>query len=229
MTVADVPGTTLGGFGAGLALVDSRHDRVAERRTDAAWLAASWGDPASRVMLVSRGRTLVVEENGQLRLLLVPPSAAPAGDRYLLGTDGPAHFAVGLAELPSGEDLLLGAAGAVRPATIRQVGTVLDRRDAGLLVQAVALDNWHRSHRFCARCGRSTDQMAAGHLRHCDHCGTDHYPRTDPVVIMAVVDAEDRLLLARQASWPERRYSILAGFVEPGESVEQVPVPGRRR
>lgn len=89
------------------------------------------------------------------------------------------------------------------------------------MVHAVALENWQRLHRFCSRCGERTVIAAAGHIRRCQACGAEHYPRTDPAVIMLVTDEEDRALLGRQVHWPEGRFSTLAGFVEPGESIEQ--------
>ena len=84
-----------------------------------------------------------------------------------------------------------------RSASLREVGMLLSDRDAGLLTHAVALEYWHRSHRFCPRCGHPMRLAAAGHVRRCAQCGTEHYPRTDPAVIMAVTDPEDRLLLGR--------------------------------
>lgn len=89
------------------------------------------------------------------------------------------------------------------------------------MVHAVALENWQRLHRFCSRCGERTVIAAAGHIRRCPACGAEHYPRTDPAVIMLVTDDQDRALLGRQVHWPEGRFSTLAGFVEPGESIEQ--------
>jgi NAD+ diphosphatase len=94
-------------------------------------------------------------------------------------------------------------------------------RDAGLGVAAVALAAWHRSHRCCPLCGTPTVVGFAGWVRHCPTDGRDQYPRTDPAVIMAVVDDDDRLLLGHAAQWPERRFSTLAGYVEPGEGLEQ--------
>lgn len=108
----------------------------------------------------------------------------------------------------------------VRWAGLRELGTVLGDRDAGLLTTAVALVNWHAQHGACARCGQPTEPVSAGWARHCPACGAEHYPRTDPAVIMAVTDEDDRLLLGRQARWPAKRFSTLAGFVEPGESLE---------
>jgi NAD+ diphosphatase len=97
---------------------------------------------------------------------------------------------------------------------------MLSQAEGGMVAHAVGLLNWHRRHRFCANCGAPTDAREAGHVRVCPACGTQHHPRTDPVVIMLVTDG-DRALLGRQAQWPAGRYSALAGFVEPGESLEE--------
>jgi NAD+ diphosphatase len=103
---------------------------------------------------------------------------------------------------------------------LREAGALLSAEDAGLLAYGTAMVNWHRSHPHCARCGTRTEIAHAGFMRCCPNCGASHFPRTDPVVIMLVNDGE-RALLGRQASWPEGRYSALAGFVEPGESLEE--------
>jgi NAD+ diphosphatase len=103
---------------------------------------------------------------------------------------------------------------------LRDVGALLSPGDAGLLAYATAMVNWHRRHPHCAVCGARTEVAEAGFLRHCPDCGAQHHPRTDPVVIMLVHDGE-RALLGRQATWPAGRYSALAGFVEPGESLEE--------
>jgi NAD+ diphosphatase len=100
------------------------------------------------------------------------------------------------------------------------VGARLGDRDAGLLTHAVALANWHATHTHCPRCGALTGLVTGGHSRLCPVDGSEHFPRTDPAVITLVTDARDRALLARNSSWPQRRVSILAGFVEPGESAE---------
>lgn len=100
------------------------------------------------------------------------------------------------------------------------VGHVLDDTDVGLLTCGVALANWHTGHARCPRCGAATEPILAGWARSCPSCGVEHFPRTDPAVIMAVVDRADRILLGRQTGWPEKRFSTLAGFVEPGESLE---------
>ena len=112
----------------------------------------------------------------------------------------------------------------MHPAALRDVGTVLSDRDAGLLTHAVALANWHDTHTHCPLCGSVTVPDPAGHSARCPVDGSEHFPRTDPAVIMLVTDPQDRCLLARNARWPGRRVSILAGFVEPGESAEQAVI-----
>lgn len=196
-----------------LALARGDIDRVAERRRDDAWLSEAWADPATRVLVVERGKTLV-QGDEKPRLLLLPPAAAPQGERYLLGVDddGVAYFAVA-APLPVVEG--------ARAAGLRHVGAVLDDRDSGLLTHAVALEHWHSTHRYCPSCGGPTELAAAGHVRVCPADGSEHFPRVDPAVIMLLRDERDRVLLARGPAWPENRRSILAGFVEPGESLEQ--------
>ncbi len=109
----------------------------------------------------------------------------------------------------------------LRPAGLREAAALLSDRDAGLFTHAVALANWHDSHTHCPRCGTVTVTVAAGHAQRCPADGSEHFPRIDPAVIMLVTDPDDRCLLARNRRWPERRVSILAGFVEPGESAEQ--------
>ncbi len=105
-------------------------------------------------------------------------------------------------------------------ATLRESGEALGDRDAGIFTTTQALTNWHTAHPFCPRCGSPTAAVHAGWVRRCKRDGSEHYPRTDPAVIMAVVDDDDRLLLGRGAQWPPGRFSVLAGFVEPGESFE---------
>lgn len=195
----------------GLALARAAVDRVAHRRLDPAWLAAAWADPDTRVLVVDHGKVLVRDGGG---LVLLPPAQAPPGERLLLGeAAGVAYFAVA-GPLPTV------AGDGVRTGGLRELGPTLDDRDAGLLVQAVALTNWHSTHPRCARCGEPTEVVQAGYVRRCPADASEHFPRTDPAVIMAVIDDADRILLGRQPSWPERRYSTLAGFVEPGEALE---------
>ena len=191
----------------GPALSRAAFDRAAERRRDPAWLAAAWA--SGRLLIVDDERRAVVGDDG---LLLVSTEGRPA-EGYFLGVDGDgvAVFAA-VGELPRA----LGA----RPATLRDVGALLPARDAGLLVCAIALANWHSTHTHCPRCGEPTAVADGGWVRRCPADGSDHFPRTDPAVIVLVHDGGDRCLLGRQPSWPPGRYSTLAGFVEPGESLE---------
>jgi NAD+ diphosphatase len=209
--------------GKPLALARPGIDRAAHHRLDEAWLAAAWSHPSTRVLVVSGGQVLVEDTaDGRTELVLVPSFDAPTTEkhRYFLGTDeqGVSYFALQKDALPGRMD------DAARPAGLREVGGLLSERDAGLMVHAVALENWQRLHRFCSRCGQRTVIAAAGHVRRCPACGAEHYPRTDPAVIMLVTDEQDRALLGRQLHWPEGRFSTLAGFVEPGESIEQAVV-----
>ncbi|MCO5999971.1 NAD(+) diphosphatase [Actinoallomurus rhizosphaericola] len=183
---------------------------MGERRRDEAWLASAWDDPRTRVLVVERGKALVRPGPA---LVLLGREEAPEGERYLLGADedGVAYFAVS-APLPAVEG--------TEPGDLRTVGAALSDRDAGLLTQAVGLQNWHATHTHCPRCGALTTLASAGHTRICTVDGSEHFPRTDPAVIMLVHDGE-RILLASGFRWPENRVSILAGFVEPGESLEQ--------
>jgi NAD+ diphosphatase len=191
-----------------LALAREVADRAGERRNDEPWLAGAWASPEVRVLRTSRGTAAVVGDPLSLELD-VRPDVEP-DQRIFLGVDGDVpYFAVEVEE--GGESFR----------SLREIGVLLDARDAGLVVHAIAIANWHVTHTHCPRCGAKTRVASGGHIRVCDVDGSEHYPRTDPAVIMSVVDDDDRLLLGRQAVWPEKRFSTLAGFVEPGESLEQ--------
>jgi NAD+ diphosphatase len=202
-----------------LALSRSTVDRATVRRADGAWVEAAWADPRSRVLVVSDSQALVRSVAGRPELVFVSSAEAPEGTKFLLGvdTDDVAYFGVsvpgGVSRVRSGED-------DVQPMSLRQVGAVLSDRDAGLLTHAVALANWHDTHTHCPRDGTPTVPAPAGHLTTCPTDGSEHFPRLDPAVIMLVTDPDDRCLLARNALWPKGRMSVLAGFVEPGESAE---------
>jgi len=193
-----------------LALARAAVDRAAEHRTDDAWLEAAWSSPQVQVVRTSRGTAAVVGDPPALALDVTPDAGLE--QRFFLGVDGDRpFFSVELDPNDTDESFR----------SLRDVGLLLGARDAGLVVNAVALANWHATHTHCPRCGAVTRVASAGHIRVCVADGSEHYPRTDPAVIMAVVDADDRLLLGRQSAWPEGRFSTLAGFVEPGESLEQ--------
>lgn len=193
------------------ALSRSTVDRAAEHRKDEAWLARAWADPGSLVLVVDGDRAPIAPLELGAHLVFVGPEQAPEGDRLLLGVEHACTYWAVAGPLPE----------SVRSASLREVGGLLDDRDAGLLVHAVALANWHRSHPRCPRCGEPTRVVDAGASRRCDADGSEHFPRSDPAIIVLVHDGADRCVLGRQASWPPRRFSILAGFVEPGESAEQ--------
>ena len=178
-------------------------DRAGDRRADDDWVAAQRADPAARAVVV--GADGVHVAGG--RLALVPLAEAGGGEPLLLGLgeDGP----VFAAEAPDGALM-----------NLREAAATLPRADGGLAAYAAALLNWHRRHRFCANCGAPTDVREGGHVRRCPSCAAEHHPRTDPVVIMLVLRG-DEVLLGRQPTWPPGRYSALAGFVEPGESLEE--------
>jgi NAD+ diphosphatase len=197
-----------------LSLSRGTVDKAAHYRQDESWLRQRWADERTRVLAVNNSRAPARFVDGVPRLYLVAPTdISSEASRVFLGIeDGVAFFAV----LTENLDLPIG----VEWADLRVVGAQLDDRDAGLMVTAVGLDHWHRAHPMCARCGSATDLASAGWVRRCPHDGFEHYPRTDPAVIVLVRDEDDRALLGRQARWEKGWFSTLAGFVEPGESAE---------
>jgi NAD+ diphosphatase len=200
-----------------LALSAHAHNRLGERRTDDAWLDEQWADPATRVLVVAGNRLRPVDG----AIGWVSPAEAPEGTRVLLGSaDGVARFAV-----------LVDPATVDGPredwVTLRGVLPALldDPRAAPFLFHAIGLAEWHWATRHCPRCGSALRSEHAGHELRCTGCDRPQFPRTDPAVIMAITHGEpgaddERLLLGRGASWPEGRFSTLAGFVEPGETFE---------
>lgn len=203
-------------------------DRAETLRRDAGWQRERLADPHSRIFPVWRERNLVVldESPRAAAIAAAPDLFACAGDIVFLGVDavGCACFAADLSAAE--ETALAGLTGGARFTTLRRVGAVMDRGDGAVLALARALIHWHRSHRFCSVCGAPTESRDGGHMRACTgaDCGAHHFPRTDPAVIMLITreagDAE-QCLLARQARWPKGMMSTLAGFVEPGESLEE--------
>ncbi len=192
----------------------ARLDRVTMRRRDADWVAGRLADPDSRAVVLAE--TAVLVEDERLALVALPGLLERGAEPLLLGVqDGRALFAVDAGSLDAA------ALGSAELVPVRDIAPRLAQDDGGLIAYAASLLNWHRRHRFCSACGHESLIAEAGLLRRCPACGTEHHPRTDPVVIMLVVDDErDRVLLGRQPSWPPGRYSALAGFVEPGESLE---------
>ena len=204
---------------ANLVLARGEVDRLAERRADAPWQAERRRDPRSRVIRVCDGAALVrTQQEAAVELDLVPaPSVPETADLTFLGVDT-ADVAYFAEHVGSRDDLA--EIDGTSWSDLRMVGAALDSRDAGLMVTAVALDNWLRTHARCPRCGAVTEFNAAGWSRRCPEDGSEHFPRTDPAVIVLVRDRDDRALLGRQGRWAPGWFSTLAGFVESGESAE---------
>ncbi len=198
-----------------LALARGTLDRAGLRRKDPELLPSLLKDPSTQVLELAAGRAEVVELDRDLALLLRSPIEQDTSRLgVFLGQDGDGTAYVGVVR----DDL--DPLGTSQWRTLRSVGVLLSDRDAGLFATMLGLANWHAVHTHCPRCGSRTDPDQSGWIRRCPQDESEHYPRTDPAVIMAVTDSADRLLLARSPHWPEGRLSVLAGFVEPGESLE---------
>jgi len=203
-------------------------DRASRRRRDDVWVAAQVEARESRFLPVWGEEVLVTDESPPRPGWLGPDRArdllGEAESVILLGEDGDhAYFALGL---PVSRDSLPGTL--ARIGTFRRLRTVaalLDGQAASMLAYAKALVHYHHHHRFCGRCGAPTMSAAGGQLRQCTNpaCGQQDFPRTDPAIIV-LVSSGDRCLLGRQPTWPEHYYSIIAGFVEPGETLEAAVV-----
>jgi NAD+ diphosphatase len=180
-------------------------DRSANKRRDSQWLAAQRAD--ERAMLVEIAGDKVDLVDGAIR------TRRPRDDEeaVFLGCDpkGRPWFAARVAT--AGE--------AWRDLRSIAIEGAVPQHDIGLLAQARSLVNWHLTHGFCAQCGTATSMADGGYRRHCAGCGSDHFPRTDPVIII-VVRCKRGLLLGRQSSWAPGMFSALAGFMEPGETIE---------
>lgn len=200
----------------GLPLARGTHDRSAHLRTSAAALAEAWAHAEARVLRVYGGATALRADGRDLAYLTVDQVKDP-DDAWFLGLDaaGRPYFALP-GEFEAGRD--------ERVSTLRELTGALSSDAVGLFVHAVGLDNWHARHGFCSTCGAPSTITSAGHVRQCTGCGAQQFPRTDPAVIMLVVDDEDRALLGHNPAWPAGRFSTLAGFVEPGESLEQAVI-----
>ena len=187
------------------------YDRAAHHRGDEAWLAAAW--PRARVVAVSPKSAAPVRraEDGTPHVLYRTPETVPdsAPRRFLGILDDAVYFSATVEPDDANEW-----------ATLRDIGPRADDLEAGLLTSAIALEQWHQRHRFCPLCGAPTTESQAGWTRTCTVEGSEHFPRTDPAVIMLIHDGADRALLGRGPQWGEGRFSTLAGFVEPGESLE---------
>lgn len=199
-------------------------DRVPRRRRDPAWVTARLEDPVSRFLLVRGSEVLVTLDSPPSPAWMNAEEAArylrQAESVILLGEDDTrAYFAIALptqdGHLPESEEAEWG----FRP--LRDVGGLLEQQAAGMLAYATGMVQYHHDHRFCAKCGAPTRSAEGGHLRLCSdaRCGQQDFPRTDPAIIV-LVSSGNRCLLARQPMWRKTLYSVIAGFVEPGESLE---------
>lgn len=204
---------------AAIAFAGASLDRAAHLRGDGDRLR---GLDTSRVVLVGSDQHLAVVDPGQA----AAGEASETVERFTVGAlpvGTPMTF-LGLepsgAALFAADALDLHTQPAHSFAPLRELMAVLDPAEAALSAYAVGMVGWHRVHRHCGRCGHATEIESGGHRRRCPHCGLVHFPRIDPAVTMLVQDA-DRCLLSRRHGAPEHRWSALAGFVEPGETLEE--------
>ena len=203
-------------------------DRAEDRRRDADWLAARLEAPNTRYTLVWQLRHLVTSQALVRPVYLTPQELhAHIGDvpsPIFLGLDDDrAYFSVDLPAPPDALPESLAQLGQFQE--LRQVATLLEPADAAILAHARAIAYWHQRHRYCGDCGSPTEPRQAGYLRVCTNadCGQHHFPRSDPAIIV-LVESGDRCLLGRKPSWPDGLYSTIAGFVEPGECIEQAVI-----
>ena len=207
---------------APFAFIEAPLDRAENLRDDDAALARLWAG----------GRALLLDADGRARvdadgLLLAPPArelADAPGDALFLGLRGNEGWFAVHEEAPAGTAGAADDAGSVAAPPpridLRTAAATWPDFEATAFAQARAVLHWRARHRFCGACGSALEYRRAGWLGWCAACALEHYPRTDPAMIVAVTDGE-RLLLGRSPGWAPRRYSVLAGFVEPGESLEQ--------
>jgi NAD+ diphosphatase len=206
------------------AYAGSPLDRASARRADGAWLQARAAEPDAIALAFWNGAPLVSETDGETRLVQLPARlgatvADTEQDLLFLGLDGErAVFAVDLDGPADPAEGPLSGFGRFRP--LRQVTPLLPAEEAAEAATARAVFEWSRRHRYCSVCGQPSLVVDGGWRRKCPACASEHFPRTDPVVIMLPTFGE-RCLLGRQASWDPGRYSALAGFLEPGESIEE--------
>lgn len=206
----------------------SRHevDRDHSRRSSPTLLEDLKKDSRTRVLPVWHGKAIVDRSAGPVRLVLFPVDVLPNESLvvYLglsLATDAPEPSGTPLVTVSLTDD----EAAALQPDEgrwegLRNLATVASDRDTGILTEAVAILNWHASHQNCPRCGTETIVEDGGWTRRCPADGSQIFPRTDPAIIVLITDRDDRILLGSNALWENNRYSLLAGFVEPGESLE---------
>ncbi len=189
---------------------------------DPEWLAACLEDTSSRflpfwrlnVLIKQQGPALGWARRGLLGLMDEGVGAVLLGVR-----DNIAHFAVDISTMAEPLEQL-GLGGVAEFCDVRSAAVQLSAEDCAIVAQGRALVDWHDTHRFCARCGAATLSVNGGAMRTCSSCAAEHFPRVNPVAIMLIV-RDGHCLLGRQAAWPRGMYSALAGFIEPGETIEE--------
>ena len=182
-------------------------DRAAHHRRDRAWLDGAWRD--CRVVAITARSQTPTDGAGRVRFRATAAVPDDAPRRFLGVVDGVPYFAATVDSDETDEWQ-----------TLRQFGASADELEAALVVSAIALEQWHQRHTHCPMCGAPTVETDAGWTRTCTIDDSQHFPRTDPAVIMLIHDGGDLALLGRGPQWGEGRFSTLAGFVEPGESLE---------
>ena len=206
-----------------LPLARQVHDRDAVRRSEPRLLDDLWNDPTTRVLVVNENSTLVSQDV----VVYLDPSTVTGLTKIYLGHYEGAAFVAVLTDDAFTADAALAAAVSSSEATtwrdLRLMGPALGELDVGLVTQAVAMANWHRSHSFSPQRGQSAQPEQAGWVR-VDDAGVQLFPRTDAAIIVLLTDDRDRVLLGNNALWEEDRFSLLAGYVEPGESLEDAVV-----
>lgn len=209
-------------------------DRADRLRGAADEIARRLADPASRVSPFWRGKPLFDLREGGPRLTWLSAADdlvtdAPEAPLFMgLDDDGLAHFAADVSYIAPPDEKpaefvdkrTLDLSDTRKFIDLRAIMGEVDHRDAGIAASAKGIFEWRATHGFCANCGAKNAVSNAGWRMDCAACGRQHFPRTDPVVIMLILDG-DKVLLGRQAVWPEKMYSLLAGFMEPGETVEE--------
>jgi NAD+ diphosphatase len=202
-------------------------DRVSYKRSDPDWIDAQLADPETLAVALWNGKPLIEDAPGPdqaLRIAYLPIGLArevAGGDQRVLFLGLWKETAVFAIDLESALDPAEGPlSGLGRFEDLRATALRLPGGDAAILATAKSVFEWRRRHGFCPACGEPTLAIDGGWKRVCESCRTEHFPRTDPVVIMLPTIGE-RCLLGRQAVWPKGMYSALAGFLEPGESIEE--------
>ncbi|EJL32937.1 Zn-finger containing NTP pyrophosphohydrolase [Caulobacter sp. AP07] len=214
-------------------------DRAGERRGDESWLAEKAADPQSLAVAIWNGKPLVedapppadkgadgksLEAKGGVQIAYLRADMAKdlaATPERLLFLGLWKDIAVFAVDLEGGPDPAEGPLqGLGRFEELRSIAPTLPPPDAGILATAKSMFEWRRKHRWCSNCGQETHVTDGGWKRQCASCKTEHFPRTDPVAIMLALH-DGKCLLGRQAAWPPGMYSALAGFVEPGETIEE--------